>query len=173
MAAPKRIDLKTPFLEAYAETGKIDVAARAVPMNRRMHYRWLRLDPFYRQRFESAESEWDQRRDARKEASLQEIGKLASPELLKDIASLLRAYSYGPKRKTKRRAASVKATGSRILDHASTPKRKKKKRAPARTPHGVLDEIARMGVFGVKYKDFASAPAAAQKTIRAVAKASD
>jgi len=142
-------NLQTPFLKAYAALGKVGPAAAAVGMNNANHYLWLRVDPSYRERFEAAKGEWQPRREARKAEALRRIGKLpiTSVELLEDIEKLLIAYSYGPKRKTKRRAASV-----------------------AKLRHGLLDQIARAGVFGVKYKDFASAPPAAQHTIRALAK---
>lgn len=45
---------KTAFLKAYAVCGRISRAARAVKIERDMHYRWMKDDPDYPAAFEEA-----------------------------------------------------------------------------------------------------------------------
>ncbi len=48
---------KRAFLAAFAETGRVDKAAEAVGIHRGTHYKWLRDDPDYPERFRQAEQE--------------------------------------------------------------------------------------------------------------------
>ena len=148
---PRRshLDKKTVFLKAFIETGSIKFAARCVPVDRGEHYDWLKKDADYRARFDAAKSKANVRmsadalRTARKARALRDIADGGSVRLLEQIADLINA-SLG------KRAAKADETFRG-------------------EENDLFDRIARDGVFGKRYKDFRSAPPAAQQTIRAIA----
>jgi hypothetical protein len=45
---------KAEFLAAYASTCSVQRAANAAGVDRQMHYRWLKSDPSYKERFAAA-----------------------------------------------------------------------------------------------------------------------
>jgi hypothetical protein len=53
----KTPDKKTAFLKAYAKCGSVKDAARTVPIDRTLHYVWLKRDAAYRERFERTRDE--------------------------------------------------------------------------------------------------------------------
>jgi hypothetical protein len=50
----RSIDKQRIFLRCYEKCGSIMMALAAVPMDQRMHYRWLKADPEYAREFQEA-----------------------------------------------------------------------------------------------------------------------
>jgi len=154
MRQRRLLDKKTAFLEAFIRFGSVEFAARSVHVNRCEHYRWLKEDVSYPERFADAKARANVRLSSKARATalrkqnLRDIDDLASDKLLAQIAELITAAAGIPKHESSTRDAIVSA----------------------RPGEELLDQIARQGLFGKRYKDFQSAPAEAQKTIRAVAK---
>jgi hypothetical protein len=194
------LDKKSAFLIAFVKTGSIEAAARAVQAVRSLHYRWLKDPSYRERfeaakveahaRFSASAVESVQSADTATKGTLLNLKKCLA-EVEERLERRLKVYindriaeaTGGDSRNTRKRRSLVEIEDRlrgyirhEISELKITSTRSYRARNAAKSEFDeddeqrLLNKIAREGLFKVKYKDFDSAPPAAQRTIRAIAK---